>query len=255
MPEPLPVLPRGATALFVGIVLLVLLAIGAGAWVNASRLGFPRSGARRLALDLVLGLVAWLGLTGVVAAYGVFLEFDAQPPRIGVALLLPVVAVFLLITSRRIGGFLLSIPLTWLIAVQLFRVPVEIVLWMLAETGALSPLLTFEGNNFDILIGASAPGVCYLLARGVLPLRWVGWWNLIGVILLANVVVHGLLSAPTPWQVIETEPATTFAARYPFIWLPTFLVPFALFSHLLSLRIIARSRPGDSAGHNQPLGH
>lgn len=247
MPETLPVLPYGTTALFVGIVTLVLLAIGAGSWVNGLALGFPRSGARRLAVDIVLGLIAWLGLTGVIASYGVFLQFDALPPRIGLALILPVVAVFMLVTSRKIGGHLLSVPITWLIGVQVFRVPMEIVLWKLAGAGALSPLLTFEGNNFDIVIGASAPVVAYLLAKGILPPRWAGWWNLIGVLLLANIVIYGLLSAPTPWQAIATEPDTTFVARLPYIWLPTFLVPFALFSHLLALRIIARGRLRDTA--------
>lgn len=247
MPEPLPVLPSGATALFVGIVILVLLAVAAGAWAYGLSLGFPRSGARRLAVDLGLGMIAWLGLSGVIASYGVFLEFDALPPRIGIALILPLIAVFMLITSRKIGGYLLSVPLVWLIAIQSFRLPIEIVLWQLAEAGAISPLLTFEGSNFDILIGVTAPVVAVLLALRILPWRWAAWWNLVGLLLLANVVMYALLSAPTPWQAIETEPATTFVAHVPFIWLPTFLVPFAIFAHLLALRIIARGRVRDRA--------
>jgi len=41
---------------------------------------------------------------------------------------------------------------------------------------------------------------------------------------------------PTPLRAFANEPASTFAASWPWVWLPAFLVPAALFGHLLAFR-------------------
>jgi hypothetical protein len=53
---------------------------------------------------------------------------------------------------------------------------------------------------------------------------------------VANVVVHAILSVPTPFQVFDVQPALTLPAHVPFVWLPTFLVPMAFAGHFLGLR-------------------
>jgi hypothetical protein len=68
------------------------------------------------------------------------------------------------------------------------------------------------------------------------------WWNLAGIVILLNVVVHALLSTPSPFRVIVTEPPTTFIGHVPYIWLPAFLVPLAWLLHLLSLRQLRAGR-------------
>jgi len=50
------------------------------------------------------------------------------------------------------------------------------------------------------------------------------------------VVVHALLSTPTPFRVLVTDPPTTFIAAVPYVWLPAFLVPLAWLLHGVSLR-------------------
>jgi hypothetical protein len=238
MNDPLPELPFATSVFFGAIVLAVLVAIAAGVWHTADRLGFPRGGSRRLATDVTLALIAWLALTAFLANSGILLQFEALPPRIMFVLVPALIAVFVVGTAPKFSPFLLAVPLAWIIGLQTFRLPLEIVLWQLHRAGVIAPLMTFEGRNFDILIGATAPVVAALYAKGRISLRWVGWWNVAGLLLLANVVLHGLLSAPTPFQQIQTQPPTTFVARWPYVWLVALLVPLALFLHIVALRIL-----------------
>ena len=238
MNDPLPQLPAATSIFFSAIVFLVLVAIGVGVRAAADRQGFPRGGSRRLATDVLLVLIAWLALTAWLATSGVLLQFDALPPRIVLVLVPAIAAVLVIGTAPKFSRFLLAVPLAWIIALQTFRLPLELVLWQLHKAGVISPLMTFEGRNFDIVIGATAPVIAWLYATGKLPLRLVGWWNVLGLVLLTNVVLHGLLSAPTPFQQIDAQPPTSFVARFPYVWLVALLVPLALFSHILALRIL-----------------
>ena len=47
---------------------------------------------------------------------------------------------------------------------------------------------------------------------------------------------------PTPFRVFMKEPANTVVMKFPFILLPTFLVPLAYGLHFLSLRQLLMKR-------------
>jgi hypothetical protein len=61
-------------------------------------------------------------------------------------------------------------------------------------------------------------------------------WNLISLGLLINIVAIAIVSMPSPLRIFHNEPANTIVAEFPFIFLPTFLVPLAYGLHFLSLR-------------------
>ena len=106
-----------------------------------------------------------------------------------------------------------------------------------AVTEGIMPVqMSYSGWNYDIVTGASALVVAYLLrrteSRGLLMA-----WNLLGTILLA--VIIGVAVASTPFlHAFGTAPAqlNTFVTFAPFVWLPLILVPAALFGHLLVWR-------------------
>jgi hypothetical protein len=189
-----------------------------------------------------MALVGWLALTGMLAERGFFDDFQSIPPRLVLALGLPLLTLLALTFSRRIAPLLAALPPAWPVAAQTFRIPVEIVLWRLAVAGVIPELLSFTGRNVDILVGLTAPVVAYAcFVRRAWPARVAVWWNWAGIVILLNVVVHAQLSAPTPWRLFETDPPTTFIADWPYIWLPDFLVPLAWLLHAVSLRQL-RSR-------------
>ncbi|HKW91279.1 MAG TPA: hypothetical protein VJX92_05220, partial [Methylomirabilota bacterium] len=149
----------------------------------------------------------------------------------------PLLALVALTASRRLAPLLAAVPRAWPVGAQSFRIVVEIVLWRLAVAGVAPEVMTFTGRNVDILVGLSAPVVAYAcFVRRLWSERVAVWWNLAGIVVLLNVVLHAQLSAPTPYRLIVVEPPPTFIGALPYIWLPAFLVPLAWLLHLLSLR-------------------
>jgi hypothetical protein len=65
-------------------------------------------------------------------------------------------------------------------------------------------------------------------------------WNVLGVLLLANIIAVALLSAPTPFRVFMNEPANTFITHVPWIWLPAVMVLAAVMGHALVFRWLVR---------------
>ena len=232
--------PLEVGLLFIAIVGAMLILVLWGAARAAWRVG---PGAVRGVRVAGVALVGWLALTAVLADRGFFEDFQSMPPRFLPVLGLPVLTLLALTFSRRVAPLLAALPAAWPVAAQAFRVLVEIVLWRLAAAGAIAELLTFQGRNWDILVGLTAPVVAYAcFGRRAWPAAVARWWNWAGIVILLNVVVHAQLSAPTPWRLFETDPPTTFIADWPYIWLPGFLVPLAWLLHAVSLRQL-RARP------------
>jgi hypothetical protein len=224
---------------FIAIVLGMLGLVLWGAARAARRVGPGVVQAVRVA---GVALIGWLALTGVLAERGFFDDFQSLPPRMLLALGLPLLAVLALAFSPRVAALLSALPPAWPVAAQTFRVAVEIVLWQLVVAGVLPELLSFHGRNVDILVGLTAPVVaCACFVRRAWPARVAVWWNWAGIVILLNVVVHAQLSAPSRWRIFETDPPTTVIADWPYIWLPAFLVPLAWLLHAVSLRQL-RSR-------------
>ena len=51
-----------------------------------------------------------------------------------------------------------------------------------------------------------------------------------------NIVTIGIFSLPTEFRIFMNEPANTFVAYVPYVWLPAVLVQAALLGHLLIFR-------------------
>jgi hypothetical protein len=56
--------------------------------------------------------------------------------------------------------------------------------------------------------------------------------------ILLNIVIVAVLSTPVPFRVFMNEPANTVILSFPFVWLPTVVVPIAFLGHIASLRQI-----------------
>ena len=232
--------PVAVSLLFVVTVVGMLLLVLWGGARAARRVGPGAARGVRLA-GVALG--GWLALTAALAGRGFFEDFYALPPHMLLAIGPPLLAVLALAASGRHDPLLAALPPSWPIAAQTFRVLVEIVLWRLAVAGVAPEIMTFTGRNVDILVGLTAPIVAYnCFVRRAWPVRVARWWNWAGVVILLNVVVHALLSAPTRFRVFETDPPTTFIGDLPYIWLPAFLVPLAWALHAISLRQLRSAR-------------
>jgi hypothetical protein len=191
----------------------------------------------------MLVITAWVALLGFLSLNGVFTNFRSLPPRILPALLLPLVAGLVLLRSAGARDLLAHTPPHWPIYAQSFRVVMELILWLLYLQHRVPAIMTFEGRNVDILVGLTAIPVGYLcFVRKSWSARVALWWNVAGILILLNVVVHAQLSTPSPLRVFVTDPPVTFIAYWPYILLPGFLVPLAWLLHAASLIQLRRSR-------------
>jgi hypothetical protein len=191
----------------------------------------------RLPLLVGLWLLGWLCCLAFLAQSGFFMRFEVLPPRLALALVPPVLITLYLAGSGRVTQLLSNLPVSWLVGAQVFRVAVEVVLWLLYRDQRVPVQMTFEGLNYDILVGLTAPLVALYLGRNPHRHRTVGVvWNILGLALLFNIVTIAILSTPSPLRFFRNEPANTIVAQWPFIWLPGFVVPIAFMLHVFSLK-------------------
>jgi hypothetical protein len=199
----------------------------------------------RYAGSAMLAITAWVAVLGFLSLQGVFGDFRSVPPRILPAVLVPLIAGFFLLRSAGARDLLARTPPQWPIYAQSFRIVMEIILWLLFVQHRVPAIMTFEGRNADILVGLTAIPVGYFcFVRKTWSPRVALWWNVAGILILLNVVVHAQLSTPSPFRVFVTDPPVTFIAYWPYILLPGFLVPLAWLLHAVSLIQLARARPG-----------
>ncbi len=231
-----PTFPALPTNLFIGltgVLFFLTLAALRGALRHVQHSN--QTGAVYVTSFLMAG---WLFALAMMSRSGFFMGLDTFPPRIMIALVVPTVAIIFLAIYKPVGEILDQLPLTWFVLPQVFRVVVEIVLWQMGEAGKTPIQMTFEGMNFDILAGITAPLAAYLFCRGPRPKLMAALiWNILALGLLLTILTIAILSIPV---IGVLEPANTFIAWFPFSWLPGFVAPYALFLHIMSLRQIRR---------------
>ncbi|MFY0686506.1 MAG: hypothetical protein JXQ90_05040 [Cyclobacteriaceae bacterium] len=181
-------------------------------------------------------LAVWLFVLSILTFNDFFLDFEVKPPRLIYALLPSVVAIVILFANKQSRAFLMKLPLTTLTYIHIIRVPVEIVLWWLSQEEVIPVELTFEGNNYDILSGISAPFAGVFLV-GLRSKSRIGAliWNFLALGLLIYIVWQAIFATPVFFDPAVFSNPNIAVFYFPFILLPGFVVPVVLFSHLVSI--------------------
>jgi hypothetical protein len=188
---------------------------------------------KKISQSIIIGLVVWAIVITIASSSGFSGKFELFPINIVPFVVVPLITVLILLFHKDTNSIIAHINIKILTQLQVFRVFVEIVLWLLFIQNRLPEQMTFEGQNFDIIAGLTSLLVArfFLNSRGLMIV-----WNIIGLGLLINIVSIAILSMPTSLRVFENEPANTIVTQFPFIFLPAFLVPLAYTLHFLSLK-------------------
>ena len=188
-------------------------------------------------LRLVTIVTSWLVIQAVIGLSGFYIVTDVTPPRFGITIGIPVVAIIILFLSAKGRTWIDSWSLSWLTWLHIVRIPVELVLFWLFLQKQVPQLMTFEGRNLDILSGITAPLMVFMGFQHQQPRKLVLLiWNFICLGLLFNIVVHAVLSAPLPFQQLAFDQPNVALLYFPYIGLPAFIVPAVLLSHLVAIR-------------------
>lgn len=173
------------------------------------------SGKNLLILILLVSIGA---VQAILSSNDFFLDAEAMPPRLifllGPGLILMVLAFATKKGQKLVENFNLEVS-TYL---HMVRVPVEIVLFLLAAQSLVPESMTFEGRNFDIFSGLTAPIIAYFgYRKKQISKRLIIAWNIICLLLVLQVVITGILSAPTPFQQLSLDQPNVGVLIFPFV--------------------------------------
>jgi|SRR6218665_1843749 len=185
----------------------------------------------------LLIITLWIIVQSIVGLSGFYRDESTIPPRFSLLVFPPLVMIFLLFITKKGKIFIDSLSMKWLAFFHIVRIPVELVLFWLFLNKMVPGLMTFEGRNFDVLSGISAPMIYYFVfVKKIIGPKLLLVWNFICLGLLLNVVSIAVLSLPTPFQQFAFEQPNVALLEFPFVLLPSVLVPLVLFAHLTAIR-------------------
>ena len=187
-------------------------------------------------LLVVVAVVGWLTYVSILSGTK-FLHTLELPPRFPLTIIVPFFAFGIIFyIKNKDNKTLQSLPLKWTALFQSFRIVVELFLYALAVDGILTNYATFEGYNFDILMGIIAPIIFYLIIKNRIGKKSLIVLNLLGIamVLFVGFIVATTMYFPGIWG--SNEQLTS----YEFIDMPNllvacFLAPMAIFIHVVSL--------------------
>lgn len=183
------------------------------------------------------GLVALQGLLGLVGVY----QVNTVPPRFPLLILPALGLTIWAFSNAAFKQHILQFNLKALTLLHTLRVLVEVVLYFLFTEKLIPVEMTFEGLNFDIVTGLTAPLVCWFaFNNNKVNKSLLIAFNCMGLLLLSIIVVVAILSAETPLQQFGYTQPNVAVTYFPYIWLPAVVVPTMLFAHLAALYKLVR---------------
>lgn len=186
---------------------------------------------------LTMSLMAWQVYIMLLSSTP-FLQDYSFPPRFALAFILPsflFTGVFL--SRSRNKKWIQSIPEQWLIYFQSFRILVETLFVLALAEGIFNYHVTIEGYNFDLIFALTAPLIGLLVFRfKILPRRVLKWWNCAGLVVFASIIFVFMTCIYVPeWYGGSNALIPMQAFTYPYVLIAGFLMPAAVFLHVLSL--------------------
>lgn len=181
--------------------------------------------------------VIWLGIQAILALKGFYTVTDTIPPRFLLLIAPPLLLIGALFFTDRGKRFIDALDIKYLTLLHVVRIPVELVLFALYAQRFVPELMTFEGRNFDIVSGLTAPAIYYLVfVKKQLSQSVLLFWNILCLLLLLNIVIHAILALPTAFQQLAFDQPNIGVLYFPFVFLPACVVPLVLLSHLAAIR-------------------
>lgn len=178
--------------------------------------------------------IFWLILIASFSLTGFFQNTNTVPPRFIIVLIGNLIFILFIFKTIKSQKFNFS----YVLLIHTLRIPVEIVLYLLFLGKQVPKIMTFEGYNFDILIGISAFTLFLLIQffKVNIPKRVLIAWNIFGLLFLLNIVIIAILSAPLSIQQFSFEQPNIAVLSFPYVFLPSFIVPLVILTHIISLK-------------------
>lgn len=206
-------------------------------WIGYTAIKKTSANRKKDMATLVLSLFLWQVIIFLVTDSGVLRSYDF-PPRFAMTFIIPsfMFTGFFLYRNRN-KTWIQAIPEHWIIYFQTFRVLVETLFVLSVAQGILHPLVTIEGYNVDMIFASTAPFIAFLVYAGkILPRKTVLYWNYVGLAVIASIIFLFMTSIYTPGLWGKSNPMLPLdMLTYPYVLIAGFLMPTAVFLHVLSI--------------------
>ena len=212
----------------------LIFLLGYRSVLRSTALTTPERSRKILIAALVIFL--WLAYLAILSQTGILRDLNL-PPKFPLLVFLPFVIGLLFVYFRSKNSVVIhAIPTSWLIYFQSFRIAVEVLILFTFFEGILPQSATFEGMNFDVVMGLSAPFVGIYVAKHPNRKRIQYLWNILGIcmVLFVAFIVASSIYFPAIWN-SETPLVDLRFLDMPYLLLAGYLAPMAIFIHVVSL--------------------
>ncbi|MEQ6166098.1 hypothetical protein AAOE16_02795 [Ekhidna sp. MALMAid0563] len=155
------------------------------------------------------------------------------PPRVPLLIVIPAVLFIISYTSKKwVKDSIMKVKDHQIIYIQSFRIAVELLIYGGFLNEVFPKKATFEGLNYDILVGASALIIGALVQKGILKSKGILIWNILSLAIL-SVTVFSFVSS---YYFSDIMSENFQFVRLPYVFLASILLPMAVFYHVISIR-------------------
>ena len=188
----------------------------------------------------IVVILIWTIIHSSLAYTGFYQDTKSIPPRFALVLFPATLAILIGNFPRQLNKVIPRRNRVFSTLLHTVRIPVELVLFGLYQESFIPLLMTFEGRNFDIVMGLSAPIMALLIYKQKIGLKLQLAWNLLGFFLVNFILINGIFSAEMPFQLFAFDQPNRAISYFPFILLPALIVPLVVYSHVSDIRIIIK---------------
>lgn len=188
----------------------------------------------KVALALCGGLAFWISYIILLNKTGILRDLGL-PPKVPILIVIPAILLSILLVNRNfMKDAFQRIPTHVPIALQSFRIFVELLIYATYLKGIFPQKATFEGMNFDILVGISSIFVSIAVSKGVIKYTGILIWNGASLCILL-LTVYSFISTYYFSDFVASGLGYQFV-EFPYLLLASVLLPVAIFLHVFSIQ-------------------
>ena len=189
---------------------------------------FSNGGPKKLTLLIIV----WSIMQSILAYIGFYQNTDYIPPRFGLVLIPIICLIIYGLLPRQQKWFFETRQIKISTFLHSVRIPIEIVLFGLFTNDMIPELMTFEGRNYDILVGVTAPIIGWLSLKEKISNKILKVWNIIALFFVVFIFFNAILSAELPFQQFGFRQPNRAVNYFPYILLPATIVPIVIWTHI-----------------------
>ena len=197
---------------------------------------------KKIKTMLIGGLCLWFVYIFIVGESGILMSYEL-PPRFPLFLVLPVfVFIGVFLYKNRSHTWIDHVSLSFVTGFQSFRIAVESLFVTSVAAGVLTKIVTIEGYNYDMVFGYTALIVfmIYKMTREK-SFKFLLAWNYLGLVVIASIIFLFTTTTYFPGVFGSSEPLMPLEfTTFPYVLVAGFLMPLAVFVHVLSILVLSR---------------